>query len=227
MQEFTTLLQVLRKNLPDRRLFQNEAEGITERSALAGLDYLEITEPAVDIARIAEMDGVRVELVPRLTVRGRPQSGHSWFDEQGIWQVRLNAEDSRTRKRFTFAHELKHAVDDVYIDVLYRGSKDSERTANDRAEHIADHFAACLLMPRTWLKTLWGNGFQDRDKLAALFGVSPAAMSVRLVAIGLVKGKPRHHSTPGRSWGEKTIREYLRAAPVKPEPCPLPCGLGA
>ena len=224
MENFTNFIQVMREHLPDRRLFQKEAEGITEREAFAGLDYLEITEPAVDIAQIAEMDGVHVELVPHLTVNSRPQSGHSWFDDQGIWQVRLNAEDSRTRKRFTFAHELKHAIDDVYIDVLYRGSKDSEKTVRDRAEHIADHFAACLLMPRTWLKTLWGNGFQDRDKLAALFGVSPAAMSVRLVAIGLVKGKPRHHWTQGRSWGEQTIREYLRAAPVSSEPFPLPCG---
>jgi Zn-dependent peptidase ImmA (M78 family) len=225
MENFTTFLHELRENLPDRRLFQKEAEGITEREAFAALDYLAITEPAVDIARIAEMDGVHVELVPHLTVNGKPQSGHSWFDDQGVWQVRLNAEDSRTRKRFTLAHELKHAIDDMYIDVLYRGPHDSAELAHTRGEHIADHFAGCLLMPRPWLKTLWGNGYQNRDKLAALFGVSPAAMSVRLFAIGLVKDTPRHHWTPGRSWGEKTIRDYLRAAPVSSEPFPLPCSL--
>jgi Zn-dependent peptidase ImmA (M78 family) len=227
MENFTTFLRALRGNLPDRRLLQKEAESVTEWEAFAALDYLEITEPAVDIARIAEMVGVHVELVPHLTVNGRAQSGHSWFDDQGVWQVRLNAEDSRTRKRFTFAHELKHAIDDIYIDVLYQGPKDSDKTACDRGEHIADHFAGCLLMPRPWLKALWGNGYQSRDKLAALFGVSPAAMSVRLFTIGLVKGKPRHHWTPGSSWGEKTIRDYLRAAPANVGPFPLPCGFNS
>jgi Zn-dependent peptidase ImmA (M78 family) len=223
MEDFTTFLQSLRAQLPDRRLAQKAAEGIAERETFTALELLDITAPAVDIARIAEMHGVNVEVVPHLTVNGKPQSGHSWFDDDGTWQVRLNAEDSRTRKRFTLAHEFKHAIDDVYIDVLYRSANESEKLAKTRAEDICDHFAGCLLMPRPWLKSLWGNGYQDRDKLAALFGVSPAAMSVRLVAIGLAQGWPRHHWMPGRSWGEKTIREYLRAAPVSTEQFPLPC----
>ena len=52
---------------------------------------------------------------------------------------------------------------------------------------MCDYFAACLLMPRPWVKRLWAQGAQDAAVLAATFNVSPAAMNRRLQDLGLVE----------------------------------------
>ena len=58
-------------------------------------------------------------------------------------------------------------------------------------ERICDYFAGCLLMPRPWVKRLYCSGVQHLPDLAQAFGVSQAAMSVRLNQIGLVEPTPR------------------------------------
>jgi Zn-dependent peptidase ImmA (M78 family) len=58
-------------------------------------------------------------------------------------------------------------------------------------ERICDYFAGCLLMPRPWLKREYCSGRQYLPDLAQAFGVSQAAMTVRLNQIGLVPATPR------------------------------------
>jgi hypothetical protein len=41
------------------------------------------------------------------------------------------------------------------------------------AEAVCDDFAACLLMPRPWVKRLWSGGLQDIDALPASGSLRP------------------------------------------------------
>ena len=70
---------------------------------------------------------------------------------------------------------------------------------------MCDYFAACLLMPRPWVKRLWAQGTQDATVLAATFAVSPAAMNVRLQQLGLAEPRGRWHGV--------AARRYFRKAP--------------
>ena len=72
-------------------------------------------------------------------------------------------------------------------------------TTTERAEQICDHFAACLLMPRLWLKRAWAEGEQSPGTLARRFDVSRAAMSIRLRQIGLVDNTSRCESVGAAS----------------------------
>lgn len=78
------------------------------------------------------------------------------------------------------------------------------------AELMCDYFAACLLMPRPWVKRLWAQGVQDTAVLAATFNVSPAAMNVRVQQLGLVEPRDRWHR------GRPSVRTYFRTAPAVP-----------
>lgn len=54
------------------------------------------------------------------------------------------------------------------------------------AEHAADYFAACALMPKPELKRVFCTVTQDQAALAHYFGVSQTAIRVRLEQTGLV-----------------------------------------
>lgn len=62
----------------------------------------------------------------------------------------------------------------------------------DQAKHdqqielICNYFAACFLMPRTWVKRAYGSGIQDEEALAGLFKVSVEAMHNRLIFLGYI-----------------------------------------
>jgi len=59
--------------------------------------------------------------------------------------------------------------------------------AEDRLEQACEYFAACLLMPRMWMKRAYFNeGIQDVPSLSRLFNVSWVAMRVRLEQLGFV-----------------------------------------
>lgn len=58
-------------------------------------------------------------------------------------------------------------------------------SAAAQAEQAADYFAACLLMPRAWVKRAWSEGLQRLSELSQLFEVSPPAMARRLDHLGL------------------------------------------
>ena len=103
---------------------------------------------------------------------------------------------------FTLAHEWKHLLDWTMSDVLYRnlGYGNPELQSRKR-EDVADYFAACLLMPRTWVKNAWARGIQDLPALAGLFMVSEDAMRYRLSYLGLLDDDRRPTRTYFRQVG--------------------------
>jgi hypothetical protein len=121
----------------------------------------------------------RIAALPRIQVVHEDVgvSGMSHWTGQH-WLITLNASDSPARRRFTLLHEFKHIVDHGSAAILYTGSQ--RATGAEQAEHAADYFAGCALVPKRDLKAAWGGGMQRSRDLAAHFGVSEQAIGVRL-----------------------------------------------
>lgn len=178
-----TVVTKLRDTVPLRPLRYSEALRIAELQAQRFLVLEGINEPALPERIIAELP--RIE-VARLTPF--PTSGASHW-AQGRWLVVVNGSEPATRQRFSLAHEFKHIIDHRFAKLIYSAFPDTERHA--MVEQVCDFFAGCLLMPRPWVKRAWTSGIQRTPDLARTFGVSQAAISVRLSQIGLTDPLPR------------------------------------
>jgi Zn-dependent peptidase ImmA (M78 family) len=178
------LLARLRELVPLRGLSPAEARQIAERQAATLLASADITGPPVPDHLVTDLPFVSVTRRP-----GFPTSGLATLTRAG-WVIVLRAEEAQARQRFSLIHEFKHILDDPFIEWLYptRGGFSPE----DRAERICDYFAACVLMPRMWVKRDWaGGGIQDIDRLARRYNVSRVAMAVRLAELRLLPPTPR------------------------------------
>lgn len=144
-----------------------------------------------------ELPRIAVRLGPDLPVSGCAQ----WVS--GRWLISLNASEPWTRQRFSLAHELKHVIDHPAVNIIYAGEQ--------QAEHLADYFAACLLMPRRYVRAVWYEGMQGLGALSEHFGVSERAMALRLQHLGLREPTPRHRQLPDRP-ERRSRRRYERAA---------------
>jgi hypothetical protein len=181
----TSVIQQLRRIVPRRPLTPDEAQRVAELQAtklilLTGKGH----ESAIPTAVITDLPRVRVLELPGYFASGSTR----W--KAGAWQITLNASDAPTRRRFSLGHEFKHALDHPFIGFLYPSI--GFLSSRDRAEQAADHFAACLWMPAVRVRQHWDAGLRDARLLARLFGVSPAAMRVRLTVLGYLPGACRH-----------------------------------
>lgn len=93
----------------------------------------------------------------------------------------VNEAHSKTRQRFTIAHEIGHYVhhreyigNGVTDDSLYRSR------LRGPFESQANEFAAWLLMPWTLIVERVRAGVDSVEELAKIFDVSKSAMSIRL-----------------------------------------------
>ena len=166
------LLEQLRGLVPQRPLGSIEARRIAELQATRLLKTIEASEPAIVTDAISDALGISVE-----RHNGLPSSGLT-TQTQGGWIIVLSADEATNRARFSLVHEIKHILDDPFIEWLYRPS--AGQSAELIAERICDCFAAAVLMPKAWIKRDWGNGHQNLRSLAARYSVSMAAMSYRL-----------------------------------------------
>lgn len=95
--------------------------------------------------------------------------------------------DPYERKNFTTAHEIGHFKlhEDIQTDIFYRHQvRQLSSPEDDGREAEANLFAGSLLMPGVFVRDLWGVT-KDVEKLAQIFGVSPAAMRYRLKYLNL------------------------------------------
>lgn len=112
--------------------------------------------------------------------------------------IGVNESHHLNRQRFTLAHELGHFIlhgnsSSVFIDaspVFFRDETSSEGSKLQEIE--ANAFAAELLMPENMLRRIINNQPLDAfdegavRRLAAQFGVSTQAITIRLTKLGLI-----------------------------------------
>jgi predicted transcriptional regulator len=171
-------IDALRRLMPARALSLVEARSVAERQAATLLDLMHITEPLVPMFVIHSLPGISVEWRPDLLVSGMS------VRTPARWRIAIRAEECRQRQRFSLAHEFKHVLDSPVIGRTHTHLKPERR--EDRAERLCDYFAACLLMPRPWVKHDYYGGLQNSRALARRYYVSQEAMTTRLRELGLV-----------------------------------------
>jgi predicted transcriptional regulator len=169
------VIRTIRNVIPKRPLSVAEALKYAEAQASQLLRLLDVTEPPVSEDLIADLPHVLVERVEPTRMQAAAKWLHGW------WLVLVNGAMSRGRQRFSLAHEFKHILDHPLASVCYRGHDECV------AEQACDYFAACLLMPRRWLRQAWDDDTHDVHRLARRFGVSPLAVKIRLLQVGLIQ----------------------------------------
>lgn len=110
--------------------------------------------------------------------------------------VSVNALEPETRQRFTAAHELAHYLlhRDLmgdgkrmhrHVDTLYAGGEQSGDVIFKRSHEVeANRIAAQIVMPKKLVEQEYAKT-PDAATLAKAFGVSKAAMEIRLKTLGL------------------------------------------
>lgn len=165
---------------PGRSLAPWEARSIAERQAHRFHALLRISEPPFPREAVESLPRVEVHYVTARRLSG----AISW--RQGKWRILINRSESRGRQKFSLGHEIKHLIDHPTRETIYKNSRFG--SADVAAERAADYFAACLLMPRPWLKRcFYDEGFRDPQVLARRFQVSPPAMRWRFDQLGLLE----------------------------------------
>jgi Zn-dependent peptidase ImmA (M78 family) len=197
-----SLLWLLRDLVPHRRLSYSESLRIAELQANHLLEHFAVRGPRVPSELVSELPRIEVRYDADVPVSG---SAH-W--EHSTWIITLNAAEPKTRQRFSLMHEFKHIIDHTTKDYLY-GDTAGELAAGQRAERAADQFAACLLMPKRWLKSAWFKSGQDVAALASRLQVSPRALYVRLWHLGLGTDS-RRCPTSVRPYHRTSNSIYLR-----------------
>src|SRR5438105_10004345 len=177
------VLAMLRALVPQRPLSPWEALRIAELQANRLLKHFDIDAAPVPEEIISELPRIRVIREP-----GLPVSGCAHWDGR-FWLITLDADEHPLRQRFSLTHEFKHVLDHTTKHFLYYDR--SAHAATERAERVADYFAACLLMPKRIVKSLWFQGPQRTEHLVERLQVSPAAARFRLDQLGLTERRTR------------------------------------
>lgn len=171
-----------------RKIKVNQNEGTQQNASLVLLrsasDLRKLGEQndcydnlALDVEKLVQfIPGVKLEYVNMdSTLSG------SLSKQDNIWLIRINKVHSKTRQRFSIAHELGHFVyhkDDEkeFVDTtFFRG------LTSDNLEYTANKFASELLMPEEQVRLLIDKeNVRSVADLASRFGVSSAAMLYRV-----------------------------------------------
>jgi excisionase family DNA binding protein len=181
----------LRALLPKQRVTCGQARATAQQLALHLRTILGASETRLSLDFIEAIPGVTVELLPQHEMEALTKSpwasGATDIRKDGTYRIYINKSSSVTHCRFTLAHELFHVVTGPFeADIFGDFGFGNDELHRRRAEQVADHFAANLLMPSATIKQAWSIPIRELPELAALFGVSEDAMQVRLRTIGLV-----------------------------------------
>jgi hypothetical protein len=186
-------IAILRTLLPARAMTWSEAHSIAERQAALLLDLLSIAEPPVPQFVISSLPGIVVDWREDWPTSGMAVKARSH------WRIVLKTSEPRQRQRFSLAHEFKHVLDDPVIDRTHAHLKPHRQ--QERAERLCNYFAACLLMPRPWIKHDYCGGMQNVRTLARRYYVSQEAMTTRLSELGLTPMTLAIEATSSRGGG--------------------------
>lgn len=118
--------------------------------------------------------------------------------KDGRTAIGLNENHHPNRQRFTLAHELGHFllhrnVSNIFIDASTIFFRDGMSSDGSKTQEIdANAFAAELLMPEKQVREVINSQPLDAfdegavRRLAAQFGVSAQALTIRLTRLGLI-----------------------------------------
>lgn len=132
---------------------------------------------ALDIEKLIQyIPGVKLEYADMDSTLSGSLSKQGEF-----WLIKVNKVHSKTRQRFSIAHELGHFVyhkddENEFVDTtFFRGM------TSDNFENTANRFASELLMPEDQVRQLIEkDNVRSVSELASRFGVSSAAMLYRV-----------------------------------------------
>jgi Zn-dependent peptidase ImmA (M78 family) len=173
----TNILNHLRELEPINLLDRKSHQVNSELQANMLRKMLGAKDPIFPDEAITNLENIELVLSKDLPYSASAQ----WIDKH--WIITLNSNESKLRRRFSLAHEVKHIVDHSNKRYLYLDN--TGITHNRMAEHQADYFAACLLMPRDQVLKLYNKGYTTPTELAKHFQVSPRAMHVRMKQLKL------------------------------------------
>jgi predicted transcriptional regulator len=177
---------------------ENAAAALLEK---AGFDLR--VEIPIDVQHLAEeVENLDVqEHADLTTVEGAPSlpagatlSGLLIPATRRVWVNAVEAQRSAGRRRFTIAHELGHwrlhsnaaGAHTRFCRSDEIGASQAEARAARQIEREANRFAAALLMPEARLREEAPKHHLNVKVLADRFGVSVAAMQVRLEGLDLM-----------------------------------------
>lgn len=137
----------------------------------------------VDVYGLANALGLEVVQDATLSDRISGKIERSW---SGSVTITVNANHSKTRQRFTVAHEIAHFV--LHRDEIGDGIKDDALYRSDLSEAIerqASSYAATILMPAPEVREAFARGVDTPIQLAQAFKVSPKVAEIRMKELRL------------------------------------------
>lgn len=131
--------------------------------------------PSEAIKLFGQEHGIELRFVPL-----KVYHGVAWLLGND-WVIQVNSDEPQGVQRHTVFHEAFHIICRNASPAFKKVDIGSTQPFK---ELIADHFAACFLMPKEWVKEQW-LALRDIQKMADLFDVSLTAMTMRLKQLGL------------------------------------------
>jgi len=153
------------------RLVEKLAQSVIKKRGVRCLPV-----PAAVVFLADEHHPVEVRLIP-LTAH----HGAIWQLQEG-WIIQLNENDTPARRRFTLFHEAFHVLAHRRGTPVFRRRDCKTGSFN---ELLADYFAACILMPREWVKEKWAE-VKNLRSMAEIFDVEEPLMWIRLREMDLI-----------------------------------------
>ena len=166
-----------RKGRGRSRLFQ-----LVELVSQRYLEMGRVCSPPVPTALIGLIDQRGITEIR--TVPLKAYHGAIWHPQER-WIIQVRADDTSAMKRFTIFHEAFHILAHCArcrTTPVFRKRGAIQGSFN---ELLADYFAACILMPRQWVREKWAE-VKDLDRMAEIFDAPKPAMCIRLRTMGLV-----------------------------------------
>jgi len=152
---------------------------LVEMLALKCLKKGKAHDPPVPVALVQLFDtGRAVEIHP---ISLKAYHGAIWCLKDR-WIIQLKSGDTPAMRRFILFHEAFHVLAHCQCIPVFRKRGVEQGHFN---EELADYFAACILMPREWVREKWLE-VKDLDRIVKIFDVPKPVMVIRLRQLSLV-----------------------------------------
>jgi len=162
--------------------------------AMSLLKMAGIKKPPVDVNKIAKALGFTV-----IPFEYPDAFSGEIFIKGNVKSIGVNKRHSKTRQRFTIAHEIGHYINGhTYYDKtgdMYEDESFDYSNPMHQQEKEANFFAAELLVPKNFVKKDLDKFGLDIPRLSELYNVSEQMMWIRLTSLKLAEKYARAKHT--------------------------------